>query len=154
MLLSCKTNDRRGEHDMNEPEHVDPSKLRQGPIRHGSLSPELLDQIKAVFDVIGQYLGMTLEEFEIGFMRDMHPESEVALWFRITKAWLAYHEDFLANETLPNEEERKLLGALIAISSGIEDVSKLNVPVEIGCRLVQCYADPASPAADFTGDIE
>jgi hypothetical protein len=35
-----------------------------------------------------------------------HPESEVALWFNITKAWLAYHEDFLGNETLPNEEEQ------------------------------------------------
>ena len=128
---------------MSKPEFIDPSKLRPGPIRHGSLSPELLDQIKAVFDVIGQYLGMTLEEFEIGFMRDMHPESEVALWFRITKAWLAYHEDFLANETLPDGDERKLLGALIAISSGIEDVSKLNVPVEVGRRLVQCYDDPA-----------
>ena len=93
--------------------------------------------------MIGQYLGMTLEEFEIGFMRDMHPDSEVALWFRITKAWLAYHEDFLGNETLPNEEERKLLGALIAISTGIEDLSKLNVAVEVGRKLVRCYDDPA-----------
>src|SRR5438093_12773385 len=74
---------------MSEPEHIDPSQLRPGPIRNESLPSKLLDQIKAVFDVIGQYLGMTLEEFEIGFMRDMHPESEVALWFRITKAWLA-----------------------------------------------------------------
>jgi hypothetical protein len=81
------------------------------------------------------YINMTLEQFEIGFLRDMHPESEVALWFRITKAWLAYHEDFLGNETLPNEEERKLLGALIAISTGIEDLSKLDVPVEVGHRL-------------------
>jgi hypothetical protein len=128
---------------MNEPEHVDPSKLRPGPIRNESLPPELLDQIKAVFDVIGSYNGMTLEQFEVGFMRDMHPESEVALWFRITKAWLAYHEDCLGNETLPNEEERKLLGALIAISTGIEDVSKLKVPVEVGRRLNRCYADPA-----------
>ena len=128
---------------MSEPEYVDPRTLRQGPIRNESLPPELLDQIKAVFDVIGPYIGMTLEQFEIGFMRDMHPESEVALWFRITKAWLAYHEDFLTNETLPNEEERKLLGALIAISTGIKDVSQLNLPVEVGRTLLQCYADPA-----------
>ena len=100
---------------MSEPEYIEPSKLRPGPIRNESLPPELLDQIKAVFDVIGPYIGMTLEQFEIGFMRDMHPESEVALWCRITKAWLAYHEDFLGNETLLNEEERKLLGALIAL---------------------------------------
>src|SRR5271154_1953546 len=125
---------------MSEPEYVDP---RPGQICNESLTPDLLDQIRVVFDVIGPYIGMTLEQFEIGFMRDMHPESEVALWFRITRAWLAYHEDFLANERLPDEEERKLLGALIAISSGVEDVSKLNVPVEVGRRLIRCYDDPA-----------
>jgi len=129
---------------MSELEFVDPRKLRPGPIRHESLPPELLDQIRAVFERIGPYIGMTLEQFEIGFMRDMHPESEVALWFRITKAWLAYHEDFLGNKTLPNEEEGKLLGALIAISTGVEDVAKLNVPMEVGRRLLQCYDDPAN----------
>ncbi len=128
---------------MSEPEFVDLSKLRPGPIRHETLPPELLEQVTAVYDVIGQYIGMTLEEFEIGFMRDMHPEGEVALWFRITKAWLAYHEDFLANGTLPHDEERKLLGALIAISTGIRDVAKLNVPGEVGRRLIQCCDDPA-----------
>lgn len=128
---------------MNDPERINLSQLRPGPIRNKSLSPELLDQIKAAFDVIGKYLGMTLEEFEIGFMRDLHPEREVALWIRITKAWLAYHEDFMANETLPNEEERKLLGALITISTGVKDVTNLNVPVEVGRRLMRCYEDPA-----------
>ena len=38
---------------------------------------------------IGRYVGLTLEQFEIEFMRDMHPQKEVALWFRIAKAWLA-----------------------------------------------------------------
>jgi hypothetical protein len=128
---------------MNDLEHVDPRRLRPGPIRNESLPPELLNQIKAVFNVIGPYIGMPLEQFEIGFMRDMHPESEVALWVRITKAWLAYHEDYLATETLPNEEERKLLGALIAISTGVEDMTKLNVPVEVGRMLIRCYDDPA-----------
>jgi hypothetical protein len=129
---------------MTEPEFIDPNNLRPGPIRNESLPPELLDQIRAVFDVIGPYINMTLEQFEIGFMRDMHPESEVALWFRITKAWLAYHEDFLANNTLPEEAERKLLGALIAISTGVDDVAKLNVPEEVGRRLIRCYDDPAA----------
>jgi hypothetical protein len=58
---------------MNEPEYVDPRTLRLGPIRHESLPPDLLGQIKAVYDVIGPYMGMTLEQFEIDFMRDMHP---------------------------------------------------------------------------------
>ena len=128
---------------MSEPQHVDPRTLRLGPIRHESLPPDLLGQIRAVYQVIGPHIDMTLEQFEIGFMRDMHPEREVALWCRIAKAWLAYHEDFLENEILPNEEERKLLGALIAISAGVEDVSKLNVPVEVGRRLVRCYDNPS-----------
>jgi hypothetical protein len=64
---------------MNEIEDIDPKQLRPGPIRNESLPPELLEQIKAVFDVIGPYINTTLEQFEVGFMRDMHPESEVAL---------------------------------------------------------------------------
>ena len=126
---------------MNEQEYVDPNQLRQGPIRNESLPPELLERIKAVFDVIGSYLSMTLEQFEIGFMRDMHPESEVALWCSITAAWLAYHEKYLGDETLPDEQERLMLGALIAISTGVDDVAKLNVPAQVGRRLLQCYDD-------------
>ena len=126
---------------MSEPEFIDPSKLRAGPIRNESLPPELLEQIKAVFDVIGPYIGMTLEQFEIGFMRDMHPESEVALWCSITAAWLAYHEKYLGDEALPDEEEKKLLSALIVISTGVKDVAKLSVPVEVGRRLLECYDD-------------
>ena len=38
---------------MSEPEHVDLSQLRLGPIRHETLPPELLEQIQAVFDAIG-----------------------------------------------------------------------------------------------------
>lgn len=126
---------------MSEPEYIDPSKLRPGPIRHETLPPELLDRIKIVFDLIGRYTGMTLEEFEVGFMRDMHPEREVAIWCSITAAWLAYHEKYLNNETLPDDEERKILAAAIAISTGVDDVAKLNVPEEVGRRLIQCYDD-------------
>jgi len=126
---------------MSEPEFIDPSQLRPGPIRNESLPPEMLEQIKAVFDVVGSYLDTTLEQFEIGFMRDMHPESEVAVWCSIAASWLAYHEKYLSDKTLPNEEERKLLAALIAISCGVEDVAKLNLPVEVGRRLLQCYDD-------------
>ena len=61
-----------------------------------------------------------MEQFEIGFMRDMHPEREIAVWASITAAWNAYHEKFLDNEELPAEEEKKLFGALVAISTGVK----------------------------------
>src|SRR6516162_10271846 len=60
------TTGRRGEVPMSEPEYVDPRELRPGPIRHESLPPDLLGQIRAVYDVIGPYVGVTLEQFEIG----------------------------------------------------------------------------------------
>src|SRR5438477_10583190 len=105
--------------------YVPPSLSRED---HGSLPPELLEQIKAVYDVIGPYVGTTLEQFEIGFMRGTNPESEVALWCRITAAWLAYHEKSLNGQELSDEDEKKLLAALIAIPTGVEDLSKLSVP--------------------------
>ena len=126
---------------MPDPEYVDPRQLRSGPIRHKSLPPNVLKMVKAIYDVIGHYLDTTLEQFEIGFMRDMHPESEVVVWCSITAAWLAYHKKFLNDEPLSDCEERQLLAALISISAGVEDVSKLKVPVEVGRRLLQCYDD-------------
>src|SRR5450759_3273107 len=101
----------------------------------------MLEMVKAVYDVIGRYIDSTLEQFEIGFMRDMHPEGELAVWCRITKAWLASSEKFFHDEPLPDEDEKKLLAALIGISTGVEDLSKLNVPVEVGHRLLECYDD-------------
>jgi hypothetical protein len=65
---------------MTDPEYIDPSQVRPGPIQHKALSPELLELIGSVYDLIGSYLKTTLEQFEIGFMRDTHPESEVAVW--------------------------------------------------------------------------
>ena len=53
-------------------------------------------------------------------------------------AWLAYHEQHLGDET-SEENEKKLLGALIAISSGVEDVEKLGVPADVGRKLLACY---------------
>jgi len=124
---------------MTEPEYVDPKKLRPGPIRHESLPPELLEHVQAIYDVVGPYLDTTLEQFEIGFMRDMHPKSEVAVWCSITVARIDYHEKHLGEELLPDEDEKKVLAALITISTGIKDVEALGVPVDVGRRLLACY---------------
>lgn len=97
-----------------EPEFIDPKQLRPGPICKDALSSELLEQIRAVHELVGPYLGTTLEQFEISFMRDTHPEDEVLIWCSITAAWLAYHEEYLGDELLPDEDEKKLLAALIS----------------------------------------
>lgn len=124
---------------MPDAEYIDPNQLQPGPIRHKSLPAKLLEHIEAVFDVIGPYLSTTLEEFEIGFMRDTHPEREVAVWFSITSAWIAYHDKYHGGDLLPDEDEKKLIGALIAISTGVEDTAKLGVPADVGQKLLECY---------------
>ncbi|MHB8957351.1 MAG: hypothetical protein ACYC4U_30680 [Pirellulaceae bacterium] len=124
---------------MTDPEYIDPSELRPGPIRHASLPPELLEYIEAVYHMIGPYLNTTLEQFEIGFMRDAHPAREVAVWCGITAAWVTYHNKYLGGQLLPDADETKLTGALAAISAGVTDAALLCVPVEVGHRLLECY---------------
>lgn len=126
---------------MTDPEPIDPKKLRPGPIRNESLPPEMLEQIRAVYDVIGNYVSNSLEQFEISFMRDANPADEVAIWCSITAAWIAYHEQYLGDELLPDEDERKLLAALISISTGVEDLAVLGVPPNVGRKLLDCYDD-------------
>ena len=124
---------------MTEPEFIDPSEVQPGPIRHESLPPELLDRIKAVYEMVGSYLGTTLEQFEISFMRDSDPVSEVIVWRSIVAAWVAYHEEHLDKQLLPDEDEKKLLAALIAISTGMTEVNELGVPADVGRKLLDCY---------------
>lgn len=121
------------------PEHTDPSDIQAGPIRNESLSPELLERIRAVHNVIGKYISNSLEQFEISFMRDSNPDDEVVIWCSITAAWLDYHEKYLSDELLSDQEEKKLIGALVAISTGVEDVTVLSVPPDVGRKLLDCY---------------
>ena len=122
-----------------DPEPIDSNDIRPGPIRHESLSDELLELVRSIYNIVGPYLDTTLEQFEINFMRDMHPESEIAVWCSIAAAWLAYHKIYLDDEVQPEEDEKKLLAALIAISTGVEDVEALGVPVDVGRKLLACY---------------
>ena len=124
---------------MTDPEPIDPKNLRPGPIRNESISPEMLEQIRAVYDVIGNYVSNSLEQFEISFMRDANPADEIAIWCSITAAWIAYHEQYLGDELLPDQDEKKLLAALISISTGVEDLAVLGVPPDVGRKLLVCY---------------
>ena len=53
-------------------------------------------------------------------------------------ALLAYHEKFLADELLPDDEARKVSGALIAISAGGAAAWALDVPKRLSREWWQC----------------
>ena len=82
---------------------------------------------------------MKLEQFEIGFMRDMTPDSEVDLWSSIAAAWDDYHEKHLSGMVKPDAEEIRIVAALIAISAGEIDMEKLPVRPAVGSLLLACY---------------
>src|SRR5690349_10762713 len=103
---------------MSDPEFIDSSQIRPGSIRHESLDATLLEQIRTIYDVLGQFFNQTLEQFELGFMRDTNPEHEVAIWTAIMVVWMDYHEKYLDDVTMSDADERRLLAALISISSG------------------------------------
>lgn len=67
---------------MDEPEPIDPSKITSGPIRNESLSPEVIEQMEAVYELIGPYLGQTLEQSEVALVRDSCPEDEAVIWVK------------------------------------------------------------------------
>ena len=52
---------------------------------------------------------------------------------------MPYHEKHLGDEVLPDEDEKKLLAALIVISTGVEDMEALGVPADVGRKLLGCY---------------
>jgi hypothetical protein len=124
---------------MTDPEPIDPKNIRPGPIRHESLSDELLEQVRSIFEIVGPYLDTTLEQFEINFMRDAEPEGEVLIWSVIAAAWMDYHKQHLDDELLSDEDEKKLLAALIAISTGVKDAEAFGVPADVGKKLLACY---------------
>ena len=124
---------------MTDPEPIGPKDIRSGPLRHESLSGELLEQVRSIYEIVGPYLDTTLEQFEINFMRDAEPEGEVLIWSSIAAAWMDYHKQHLDDELLPDEDEKKLLAALIAISTGVEDAGTLDVPADVGKKLLACY---------------
>src|SRR5579863_6185019 len=106
---------------MSEPEHIGPKRIRPEPIRSESLRPRRLEHIMAVFDVFGRHMNLPLEQFEIEFMRDMDPKSELDFWRNITSAWIISHEKFDKNK-VPKDDEKELVTALTAICSRVEDV--------------------------------
>lgn len=125
---------------MDDPKEakVPANEIEPGRFRRESSPQEFREQIEAVHRLIGRYLGLTLEEFNIGFMRDSCPEDEVVIWCRIATVWYEYHDRFLDGDRLPDDQEEQIVAALIAISAGEEDMQNLPVSPEVGARLLAC----------------
>jgi hypothetical protein len=67
---------------------VEADAIKAGRIQHSSLPARLLKRIRAIHAALKGVYDLPLEQMEINFMRDSHPEEEVALWERILIAFM------------------------------------------------------------------
>ncbi|MGA2258639.1 MAG: hypothetical protein ABSG53_28570 [Thermoguttaceae bacterium] len=90
------------------------NELRQGPIRHKQgLSPLLTELARNLFQRAGHYVYPSFEQWELGFMRDMHPWREILIWEAICRA----HEAYVAKHP-EAANHATIIPALAAISAG------------------------------------
>ena len=71
-------------------QRVDPVTLKPGPIRHEQLSREQLERIAKLHRIFSEVDSSPLEKWIDNFKRDMDPDSELALWERMAKAYAGY----------------------------------------------------------------
>lgn len=95
---------------------VSTDQIQYGPVRHDTLPPELLARIKPINDWQNQFLfrKVTLEEFELGFMRDRRPDLEVCLWERM----MDVHQRYM--EAHSGTDAKELFRCIINLSIGMK----------------------------------
>ena len=69
---------------------VDPNELQQGPIQRETLTAEQLQRIAAIRETFVEIDDQTIEQWVDNFKRDLNPDSELAIWERMAKAYSRY----------------------------------------------------------------
>ena len=72
---------------------VDPKEVQAGPIWHSELRPFLAGWARKLYGRVGHHLCPTLEQWELGFLHDAQPQSEMFVWECIARAYEAYLSD-------------------------------------------------------------
>ena len=95
---------------------VQPSDLQPAPIRHGTLSAELVARVKRIEPIFAEVYPRSHEEWLDDFKRDLDPEPEVAIWEAIASAY----QTFTMRHTLSLDAKKEALGLLLVRSAADE----------------------------------
>jgi hypothetical protein len=127
--------------------------LRDAPVRHETLPPDLLQKIRVLFKAVGRFVydeAYTCQQWEEGFRHDNRPEREVKVWTRIMAAWAKYHGLYLGGKLGTYKFEHRLVGALVGISVQADE---LRVPPLVEQRLRDCWENPLPEEEDEQGGL-
>lgn len=105
-----------------EPPRVNPNRLSPGPVRQEALPPELEERIRRFEATFGDANPMSHAQWVEGFLRDAHPESEIAVWEAIAAAYGQY----VARHMMLNRETKNEVIALLLVRSTTSEANTLT----------------------------
>jgi hypothetical protein len=111
-------------------EKIDSSKLRPGPIRRERLSDEQLQLARSVHEIVKPFVG-PFEKFELGFLRDSNPDSELQVWTAIAIAFEAFDEQ---NADVTDEDRQAAFTSFLVMSMGAERPAKVPESIWLKCE--------------------
>jgi hypothetical protein len=88
--------------------------IKHGPIRHKEgLTPLLEELARAAFAKVGHVVCPTFEQWELEFMRDMHPWQEILIWEIIARTFQLY-----AAKHPEAAKNKRIVGTIVSMSAG------------------------------------
>jgi hypothetical protein len=138
----CKTGKKKWERRLAS-FPADAAKFVPGKLRTENIPEFLLDMMRWSYSVVGRFSVPTLEQWELGFMRERDIDREVILWHRITFAFIDWH----LQRKLPlrsDSEERMLVGVLAVVASGNRQVATMKLGREDGALTLRCWDESNS----------
>ncbi len=101
--------------------------ITQGPIRHKKgLTPLLEELARAIFAKVGHFVYPTFEQWDLGFMRDMHPWREILIWENIARAF-----DLYVAEHPEAANSEQIVGTIVSISTGYVSENETETEKEL-----------------------
>ena len=99
----------------DEIREVNVNDLKQGPLRHKEgLTPLLEGLARDLFATVGRFVYPTFEQWELGFMRDMHPWRELLIWETVARTYKLY-----LGEHPEAVDDNELAGTIVSLSLGV-----------------------------------
>ena len=117
--------------------------IKQGPIRQQEGITPLLEQLaKAIFAKVGYLLYPTFEEWELGFLKGVHPWREILIWENIARTF-----DLVVAKRPQAAYNKLLVGNIVSISTG--HVPENNVQYELRkLYLEACENEWSAPSGE------
>jgi hypothetical protein len=97
--------------------NIDFPDLQQGPIRHATLSSDLIKRIEAYKTILGDADPASIDDAIDGFRCDLNPDKEIEIWEHMTSVF----QNFATHHAITDlGHRREVFHALLVISTGGE----------------------------------